>query len=223
MSTKVNIPVLVIALALIAAVAAALLGGVYLLTEEPIAATLKAKTDAALKEVIPGVETIDETTVKTDGVTFYTGRDKDGNVAGFAGETITPKGYNGNVTVLAGLTPDGTITTVLVTKQAETPGLGTVVCERKREQTISKIIQGTEETGLPPNPMLDQFSGMKAEAGQAPWKVKKDGGPIDAVTGATITSRAVADAVFTIAKTFSAQRDALIGKVVEYGSNGVME
>jgi electron transport complex protein RnfG len=51
--------------------------------------------------------------------------------------------------------------------------------------------------------VLDQYSGMKAEAGQAPWKVKKDGGQLDAVTGATITSRAVADAVFTIAETFS--------------------
>jgi electron transport complex protein RnfG len=210
MSNKVNIPILIVALALIAAVAAALLGWVYLLTEAPIATALKAKTDAALKEVIPGVESIDEQTVEIDGVTFYTGR-KGGQVVGFAGETITPKGYNGNVTVLAGLTLDGTITTVLVTKQAETPGLGTVVCDRKREKTISKIIKGIEETGLPPNPVLDQFSGMKAEAGQAPWMVKKDGGQLDAVTGATITSRAVSDAVFTIAETFAKQRDALLG------------
>lgn len=210
MSTKVNIPILVLALALIAAIAAALLGWVYLLTEAPIAAALKAKTDAALKEVIPGVESIDEQTVEAGGVTFYTGR-KDGQIVGFAGETITPKGYNGNVTVLAGLTLDGTITTVLVTKQAETPGLGTVVCERKREKTISKIIQGVQESGLPPNSILDQFSGMKSEADQTPWKVKKDGGQLDAVTGATITSRAVVGAVYTIAETFTEQRAALLG------------
>lgn len=211
MSTKVNIPVLVIALALIAAVAAALLGWVYLLTEAPIAAAMQAKTNAALKEVIPDVESVDEQTVEADGVTFYTGR-ANGEIVGFAGEFITTKGYNGEVTVLAGLLPDGTLTTVLVTRQAETPGLGTVVCERKREKTISKIIKRIEETGLPPNAVLDQYSGMKAEAGQAPWKVKKDGGQLDAVTGATITSRAVADAVFTIAETFASQRNALIGK-----------
>jgi Na+-translocating ferredoxin:NAD+ oxidoreductase subunit G len=206
---KVNIPVLVLALALIAGIAAALLGWVYLITEAPIAAALQAKTDAALQEVIPGVESIDEQTVEINGVTFYTGR-AGGKITGFAGETVTPKGYNGNLTVLAGLKPGGTATTVLVTQQAETPGLGTVVCERKRQKTISKLIKGIEETGLPSNPVLDQFSGMKAETGQAPWKVKKDGGQLDAVSGATITSRAVADAVFTIAETFSKNSDQLL-------------
>lgn len=202
-SNKVNIPVLATALALIAGIAAALLGGVYLVTEKPIAAALQEKTNAALREVLPAFDNQPgEETVVKDGVTFYIGR-KDGQVVGFAGEMITPKGYNGNVTVLAGLAPDGTITTVLVTKQAETPGLGTVVCERKREKTISKIIKGVKETGLPPNAVLDQFSGMAARAGEQEWKVKKDGGTLDAVTGATITSRAVGGAVFTIAETFA--------------------
>lgn len=209
-SNKVNIPILVLALALIAAVAAALLGGVYLLTEKPIQEAMQAKTNAALSEVLPAFDNQPgEETVQIDEVTFYIGR-KDGKITGVAGETITPKGYNGNVTVLTGLKPDGTITTVLVTKQAETPGLGTVVCERKREKTLSGLIQGKTETGLPPNPVLDQFSGMKAEAGNSPWKVKKDGGQIDAVTGATITSRAVTDAVFTIAETFAENKTEII-------------
>lgn len=209
MSNKVNIPILAVSLALIAGLAAALLGGVYLITKEPINAALQAQTDAALQKVIPDVENIDEQTVTTEGVTFYTGR-VGGEITGFAGKTVTPKGYNGNVTVLAGLHPDGTITTVLVTKQAETPGLGTVVCERKRRKTLSDLIQGEKETGLPANPILDQFSGMAAEPGAPQWKVQKDGGQCDAITGATITSRAVAGAVFTIAETFSTQRDALI-------------
>ena len=202
-NNNVNISVLAVRLALIAGIAAALLGWVYLVTEEPIAAALQAKTNAALGEVLPAFDNqpAEETVVK-DGVTFYVGK-KNGQVVGFAGEMITPKGYNGNVTVLAGLAPDGTITTVLVTKQAETPGLGTVVCERKREKTISKIIKGVKETGLPPNAVLDQFSGMAARAGAPEWKVKKDGGTLDAVTGATITSRAVGGAVFTIAETFA--------------------
>ncbi|QHI70533.1 RnfABCDGE type electron transport complex subunit G [Tichowtungia aerotolerans] len=207
---KVNIPVLATALALIAGVAAALLGWVYLLTQEPIAAALQAKTNTALGEVLPEFDNqpAEETIIK-DGVTFYVGR-KDGQVVGFAGETITPKGYNGNVTVLAGLKPDGTITTVLVTKQSETPGLGTVVCERKREKTISKIIKGVKETGLPPNAILDQYSGMQAAAGSTEWTVEKDGGNCDAITGATITSRAVCGAVYTIAETFAANRSELI-------------
>jgi electron transport complex protein RnfG len=207
---KVNIPVLTVALALIAGIAAALLGYIYLITQEPIAAALQDKTNAALGEVLPEFDNQPaEKSVVIDNVTFYVGK-KGGEITGFAGEFITPKGYNGNVTVLAGLKPDGTITTVLVTKQAETPGLGTVVCERKREKTISKIIRGVEETGLPPNAVLDQYSGMKAEAGAPEWKVKKDGGNCDAVTGATITSRAVCGAVFTIAETFSSNSDQLL-------------
>jgi electron transport complex protein RnfG len=210
MSSKVNIPVLVLALALIAGIAAALLGGIYLLTEAPIKAAQQQKTNAALGEVLPAFDNQPgEETVQINGVTFYVGR-KDGKIVGFAGETITPKGYNGNVTVLAGLLPNGTITTVLVTKQAETPGLGTVVCERKREKTISGIIKGVKETGLPPNRILDQYSGMKAEAGQTPWAVQKDGGTCDAITGATITSRAVCGAVFKIAETFTANRSELL-------------
>ncbi|MBL7016087.1 MAG: RnfABCDGE type electron transport complex subunit G [Kiritimatiellales bacterium] len=203
MSKQVNIPVLTVSLALIAGIAASLLGWVYLVTEEPIAAALQEKTNAALREVLPAFDNQPgEETVTVGAVTFYVGR-KDGDIVGFAGETITPKGYNGNVTVLAGLLPDGTISTVLVTRQAETPGLGTVVCDRKRQKTLSGLIKGEKETGLPPNAVLDQFGGMAAKVGASEWKVKKDGGTLDAVTGATITSRAVSGAVFTIAEAFA--------------------
>lgn len=203
MSNQVNIPRITISLTLIAGIAAGLLGWVYLVTEAPIAAALHEKTNAALRDVLPAFnnQPAEETTV-VGNVTFYVGRNN-GKIVGFAGETITPKGYNGNITVLAGLLPDGTITTVLVTNQAETPGLGTVVCERKRQKTLSGIIKGKKEAGLPPNAILDQFNGKKATAGQTPWTVKKDGGTLDAVTGATITSRAVGEAVFTIAETFA--------------------
>ncbi len=210
-NSKVNIPVLVLALSLIAAIAATLLGGVYLLTQEPIALAQQEKTNAALRDVLPAFDNQPgEETVTENGVKFYIAR-KDGTICGFAGEYVTPQGYNGNVTVLAGLKPDGVLTTVLVTKQAETPGLGTVVTDRKREKTLSGILKGEKETGLPPNGVLDQFDGMQAAVGAAPWKVRKDGGTLDAVTGATITSRAIAGAVFTIAETFSAQRGVLLG------------
>lgn len=209
MSRKVNIPVLTLSLAVIAGAAAGLLGGVYVVTKAPIEASLKAKTNAALREVLPEFDNEPgEEVVSAGKVLFYVGR-KDGRIVGFAGETVSPSGYNGDITVLAGLLPSGEVTTVLVIKQAETPGLGTEVCERKREKTLSGLLHGEQESGLPPNPILDQFDGMKAEAGSSPWAVKKDGGKLDAITGATITSRAVGDAVYTIASTFTAQRDSL--------------
>jgi len=210
MSNQVNIPVLTFSLALIAGIAAALLGGVYLVTEAPIRSALQEKTNAALRDVLPAFDNQPgEEAVVVDDVTFYIAR-TGGEISGFAGETITPKGYNGNITVLTGLLPDGTITTVLVTQQAETPGLGTAVAERKREKTLSGLLSGKKETGLPPNGVLDQFSDKKIVAGQSPWKVKKDGGTIDAITGATITSRAIAGAVYTIAETFAQNSEQLL-------------
>lgn len=200
-SNNVNIPVLAVSLAVIAGLAAGLLGWVYLVTEAPIASALQEKTNAALRDVLPAFDNQPgQETVVIDDVTFYVGR-SEGKIVGFAGETITPKGYNGNVTVLAGLLLDGSLGTVLVTKQAETPGLGTVVCDRKRQKTLSGLIKGVKETGLPPNAILDQFKNKPVA--QAPWIVKKDGGTLDAVTGATITSRAIASAVSTIAETFA--------------------
>ncbi len=203
---SINIPQLVIVLALIAGVAATLLSAAYLITQKPILIALQKKTNTALIEVLPEFDNQpSKESISIGEVKYYVGR-KDGQIVGFAGETITNKGYNGDITVLAGLLPDGTLTTVLVIKQAETPGLGSNVSERKHQRTISK----SKETGLPPNPILDQFSGMKAKIGQCPWKVKHDGGTLDAVTGATITSRAIAGAVFTIAETFITHRDLLM-------------
>lgn len=217
-SDQVKISPLVLSTGIISCVAAALLAWVSLITEKPIQEAMKQKTNAALQQVLPEFNNQpSEEAFTAENVTFYVAR-KDGTVVGVAGEAVSNKGYGGGITVLCGLKLDGTITTVLVTKQTETPGLGTVVCERIRKKTLSGILAGEKETGLPPNRILDQFTGMKAEAGQAPWKVKKDGGELDAITGATITSRAVGDAVFTIAETFASQRETLLE-----GNTGKME
>jgi electron transport complex protein RnfG len=55
--------------------------------------------------------------------------------------------------------------------------------------------------------VLDQFTDR--DCATAPWKVRKDGGDIDQVTGATISSRAVTDAVNRAAQAFAAHREAL--------------
>jgi electron transport complex protein RnfG len=209
-SDNVKITPLILSMGLISCVATALMAWVYLITEEPISAAQQQKSNAALSQVLPAFDNQPAQEAVTLGdVKFYTAI-KDGKIAGFAGEAVSPRGYAGDVTVLAGLQPDGTITTVIVTKQNETPGLGTVVCGRTREKTISGVLAGKKETGLPPNKILDQFTGMKAEAGQAPWTVKKDGGTLDAITGATISCRAVAEGVSTIAKSFTENRAQLL-------------
>ena len=91
--------------------------------------------------------------------------------------SIAPNGYSGRIHLLVGVWIDGSIAGVRVIKHAETPGLGDGIEIRK-----SSWITGFDDRSLL-NP---------AEDG---WKVKRDGGVFDQLTGATITPRAVIDAV----------------------------
>lgn len=118
---------------------------------------------------------------------------KKGALKAFVVKCASPKGYAGSVEITAGFTPEGKILAVLVTRQQETPGLGSQVCERKFRKTIFNFYKPLPP-GLPPNRVLDQFKGKSVSA-DAQWKVKRDGGAFEFVTGATITSRAVLDAV----------------------------
>ncbi len=224
---NVNIPKLTISLGLIAGCSAALMASVYVFTQAPIATLALENTNKALRKLLPefnnqpAQETIELQSPKNIPVTFYLAR-KDGELIGTAAEIVTGEGFSGNITVMAGLDTDGCITTVLVTRQTETPGLGTVVTERKRKKNILNLFDAPE-TGLPPNPILDQLNGLTemtidavsgATLSQEPegrWKLRKDGGTLDAVTGATITSRAVVDAVHQIALTYANHNEELLG------------
>ena len=91
--------------------------------------------------------------------------------------SIAPNGYNGPIHLLVGIKADGTLAGVRVVKHRETPGLGDVV-----SSTHSDWIFGFDGKSLSnPDPKS--------------WKVKRDGGIFDQFTGATITPRAVVQAV----------------------------
>jgi len=202
-------------LSLIGAISAGLLSVVAAKTKKPIEKAQLKKTNAAIEVVLPPFNNIDTMTIKAENgteVKYYIAK-KDGKIVGLAGEGYSMKGFAGKVAVMVGMEPSGKIRTVIVTKQNETPGLGTVVTDRKREKTISDLLNGKpEEKGLPPNKILDGFDGHAAVPGGQPWKVKKDGGQFDFVTGATITSRAVTGAVYTVASTFVDNKSKILGK-----------
>ncbi len=203
-----NMIMLGLFMGVLGAISAALLAGASILTKEPIRKAELEKTSYALTEVLPPFNNnpADEKVIikalnDTD-VTFYIAK-MDGKIVGIAGEGYSMKGFSGRVTVMLGLSPEGTIQKVIVTKQSETPGLGTVVTDRKREKTIYELFSDKKpQTGLPPNKILDGFEGHTAKMDDSGWKVKKDGGKFDFITGATITSRAVTDAVYTIDSTY---------------------
>ncbi len=210
---KINIPLLGGALGLIAAVAAIALTAVYLLTLEPIKNAKIAKTNAALKQVLPIFDTLDKIQkIEAEDkriIKFYPAK-KDGKLIGFAGEGSTQKGFNGNITVLLGLNLDGSIRKVIVTEHKETAGLGTKITDRKREKTILDLFgmgEKYDESKLPENKILDQFDAKVAT--KEKWEVDKDNGEIDSITGATVTTRAVTDAIYTIASTYVKNKEML--------------
>lgn len=161
---------LVIVLFVISAVTSLLLGLVNYITVDSIAAINEEKTQAAMKEVMPGdyeFEGVDGNWSSKLVTTVYAAK-SGGSLAGYVVQ-VEPSGFGGTIDMVVGLTAGGEVTGVSIISHSETSGLGA---------------NATKEE------FRDQFVG--ATSGLA---VTKDGGTIDALTGATVTSRAVANGV----------------------------
>lgn len=107
--------------------------------------------------------------------------------------SIAPNGYSGRIHLLVGVWVDGSIAGVRVVKHAETPGLGDGIEIRK-----SDWITGFDGRSLQ-NPAAEG------------WRVKRDGGEFDQLTGATITPRAVVEAVRNTLLYYRANVDMIFG------------
>ncbi len=217
-SKKNSLITLGLSLGIICAVASCVLAFTSVVTKEPIVKNLQEKENKALRQILPAFnnEPINEKLLfNCNGheVVFYPAKEN-GTLVSIAAGTVTSKGFGGKLTVMLSISPDGKMSNVIVTQNNETPGLGTVVTDRKKMKTIVDILSGTkEENGLPANKVLDSFNGHNTA--EAPWQVKKDGGTIDAVTGATISSRAVTDGVNTIAIAFNSNKNEILAKFAE--------
>lgn len=165
-----KILILGIKLFAIAAVAGLALGATNALTEAPIRQQEVIAADEARKSVLPEAETFVALDAPEGLSEAHAGYDANGKLVGKTGKIVT-KGYGGEIEVTVGVDNDGAITGVFVggSNFSETAGLGA----------------RTKETWFGA-----QFVGQKS-----PVSLKKDGGDIDAVTSATISSRAVTKAV----------------------------
>lgn len=172
-----------VALFVICVVSGGVLGVVYSATIGPIAKAENAKKTEAIENVLPKFNELKETKVKSAmediDIPFYLAYDADNNFIGAAVETFTNKGFSGNVSLMVGILADGTVNNISVLQHAETPGLG------------SKMTEAS---------FKDQFNNKNAASFN--FKVKKDGGDVDAITAATISSRAFCDAVNRALSTF---------------------
>ena len=166
-----------ITLFVITMVAGLSLGYVNDLTVGPKAAARLAKKVNALKQVLPEfnnnpVEEVKLLKVETakDSIEIYSGK-MDSLPIGTAVVGSSEKGYSGLVKIMVGFEPNGNIKNIVVLEQKETPGLGTKMKDDK---------------------FIRQFRGKNpSEFNVMPTK---DGGEVDALTGATITTRAFGEA-----------------------------
>lgn len=157
----------------IASIAAAALSLTNQITSPRIEEYKRAEERRALGEVLPEATEFKE--VQRDGYTFREGY-KDGQVVGVA-VTVTVPGYGGDIYMMVGIDRSYRIAGVKVLSHSETPGLGA---------RITEIRRGEERPWF-----LGQFRGKHRDQ----LFLKRDNGAIDAITAATISSRAVTEGV----------------------------
>src|SRR5574344_186190 len=164
---------MVLVLTIITLMAAGALGAVYTLTEEPIRLAKEQKKELAVKSVLPDFTRLAEPET-ANGLTVLKAYNNDD----FLGAAVESEavGFGGTIKIMVGFDAEGKIVNYSVLEQAETPGLGTKMVDwfktDKNRQSILHI-----------NPSTVNFT------------VSKDGGDIDAITAATMSSRAFLSAV----------------------------
>lgn len=170
---------MVLALVLVTVISAASIAGVHSLTKERIAKAKIVKENNKIREIVSDIDmnTVEAVILPTNGeeskepLQCYPSY-KDEVLQNVVIKTYSNNGYNGQIWLMAGFMADGTIVNVSVLEQRETPGLGTKITEDK---------------------FLSQFKGQNPETFSL--RVRQDGGDVDAVTAATISSRAFCDAL----------------------------
>lgn len=160
-----------IALLIICLVATTLLAGTNMITEEKIAQNAVETEKASRMVVLPEGTQYTEVTALESGITYCTGSNDAGEDVGYV-FTAGAKGYGGTVSVMVGLDMTGKITGLEILSHSETPGLGANATKQDfKDRFIGK-------TGVL---TVDKNS--------------NDGQNIQAITAATITSKAVTSAV----------------------------
>lgn len=166
---------MVLVLFTITLLSSAAVGGVYMLTEEPIAQAKELAVKDALAQVLPQFEATTKQSIEVNQlpIVAHTATIA-GETVGYAVESISKNGFGGTVRLMVGFDTEGKILNINVLEQKETPGLGTKMADEDNVLLASLKDKNASEVNM---------------------TVKKDGGDIDALTAATISSRAYAEAV----------------------------
>ena len=181
------VPKEAVILGTITLIAGICLSGVYAVTKEPIAKQQLAASLASYQEVCPGADKIEYDEKLSAAVEALDGKvygsdfgkayineavvgTAGGEVVGYVVSVTSGDGVEGNITLSVGLSADGTVTGIAFTELNETPGMGSLCGEPA---------------------FKDQFLNVKTDR----FTLNGGDSPIDSVTGATISSRAVVNAI----------------------------
>lgn len=130
-----------------------------------------------------------------DPVRLFRAR-KAGAPAALVFEAVAPDGYGGRIRVILAVGTDNRVIGARVVSHKETPGLGDYIDPKKDRNKASPWIRQFDAKGF-------------GEVAAADWKVSKDGGRFDARAGATISARAVTNAVRRALQFAAGHRDRL--------------
>lgn len=187
---------MVLVLTSITLVAAVALGSVYNLTKEPIEASKRAKQENAIMEVLPpdvSIKGTDTITIEGMPEPFYVYQAyTDDEFVGAAVQTYSKNGFSGEIKIMVGFDAKGNIINYSVLEQKETPGLGTKMVDWFKTEKGNQDIRG--------------LNGSKNNL-----NVTKNGGEVDAITAATISSNAFLEAVRYAYSAYSQNYDGLTG------------
>ena len=199
-----------VTLAAIAALCTALVAFTYRLTDERIAANEQAWLEQSLQPALSGLffdSGVSESVLRIPAPHELPGSEDAIIYRVYSGESPVAAlfvvsardGYAGAIRMLVGVGTDGTVTGVHVLAHRETPGLGDRI-----ESSKSDWVQ--------------QFDGRSlANPGAEGWKIKRDGGEFDQLTGASVTPRAVVKAVKETLQYFGANTDSIFAAPADQG------
>ena len=179
---------MVVTLFAISLICSSILGVVNAVTKDKIAEIEAETRAAAMREVLPDAETFTDVSdalseeFKTENTItgIFSATASDGADAGYA-VMVAPRGFGGEITMIVGIGTDGAVTGVVITEMSETAGLGT------KANDPAFLSQYAGKSG--------SLSVVKGEAGE---------NQISAITGATVTSRAVTTGVLAAMKAAAA-------------------
>ena len=188
-------------LAACAGIAVAVIVVTYHATRNTIRQTNQRELEAQLVSLLepesynntPALDTIEIAAAAlgtNEPKTIYRAR-LNGQPSGAVISAVAPDGYNGDIGLLIGLNYEGVIVGARVTGHKETPGLGDDIDVARSDWILA-------------------FENLQPKNMQASeWQVKKEGGRFDQFTGATITPRAVVQAVYRVATWYKKERKQL--------------